>query len=43
MAKKKRKKKQKLYKYNKGGIVKEEIARGCGKIMGNRRKVTKYN
>ena len=42
MATKKRKKKQKPYKYNKGGIVKEEIARGCGKVMENRRKVTKY-
>jgi len=42
MATKKRKKKQKPYKYNKGGMVKEEIARGCGKIMGDRRKMTKY-
>ena len=38
-----KKQKQKLYKSNKGGIVKEEIARGCGKIMGDRRKMTKYS
>jgi len=35
MAKKKRKKKQKPYK--------KKIAIGCGKVMGDRRKVTKYN
>jgi hypothetical protein len=29
-------------KYAKGGLVKKGIARGCGKIMSNRRKVTKY-
>ena len=29
-------------KYAKGGLVKKDIARGCGKIMSNRRKVTKY-
>tara|TARA_R100001244_G_scaffold306_1_gene749 strand:+ start:184 stop:306 length:123 start_codon:yes stop_codon:yes gene_type:complete len=36
-------KKQKLYKYNKGGLVKKKIARGCGKIMDDRRKMTKYS
>jgi hypothetical protein len=35
MATKKRKKKQKPHK--------KKIAIGCGKIMGDRRKVTKYN
>ena len=35
MATKKRKKKQKPYK--------KKIAIGCGKVMGDRRKVTKYN
>ena len=25
-----------------GGPVKAEIARGCGKVMNNRRKVTKH-
>jgi hypothetical protein len=29
-------------KYAKGGLVKKSIARGCGKVMSNRRKVTKY-
>jgi|TARA_R110002020_G_scaffold43886_2_gene127031 hypothetical protein len=24
------------------GLIKAEIARGCGKVMDNRRKVTKY-
>ena len=38
----KKRKKQKPYKYNKGGLVKEKIAVGCGKIMGDRRKMTKY-
>ena len=41
--KKRKKHKQKLYKYNKGGLVKEKIAVGCGKIMGDRRKMTKYS
>jgi hypothetical protein len=26
----------------KGGLVRKSIARGCGKVMSNRRKVTKY-
>jgi hypothetical protein len=29
-------------KYAKGGLVKKGIARGCGKVMSNRRKTTKY-
>jgi hypothetical protein len=42
MKNKNKKQKQKLHKYNKGGLVKEKIAVGCGKIMGDRRKMTKY-
>lgn len=29
-------------KYQSGGLVKAEIARGCGAVMGDRRKVTKH-
>jgi hypothetical protein len=29
-------------KYAKGGLVRKGIARGCGKVMSNRRKTTKY-
>ena len=29
-------------KYAKGGLVRKAIARGCGKVMSNRRKTTKY-
>jgi len=25
-----------------GGLIKAEIAKGCGKVMDNRRKVTKH-
>jgi hypothetical protein len=29
-------------KYAKGGLVRKSIARGCGRVMSNRRKTTKY-
>ena len=30
------------YKFKKGGSVRTEIAKGCGKVLEDRRKVTKY-